>query len=446
MSVVDEAYWKKINKAGLAKDDPKLLNDRKLRDKLNSASIYVEDRLHCMDFKTGKQLWDVVLPRKGLSWHNLNWGARFQIWYGGGKVFVQGTSGAVYAVNAKDGSLAWQADFGPEMDAIFDNVVATASNDNPKDSIIAGAGSLKYWGTHVGGYIDGVTVFIQSGASNKKSGQNAPGGLYAFDAETGKQLWTKPLESGGTVAMEAMGFQRPGGPPMFLWARKDLIAIEPRSGKDLWRVPGNEGCNKVGRSGDYIVTTDSGGHLAAYETSDAGRACKQLWIIDGVWNGRHQVQSVHNGHVYTYGETQRKKVEGTRLSGGLTEDAFAKAGASYYACYDLKTGKLVDAFCGRYRWRDHHAMLSNGRIYCRDGVTEADPKNFIQYPTARPPRKGPDQPINHPMNAADDKGQRHWEPISYICPLLVDGYYLERMPFRVMCWDLRAKTDGGDDE
>ena len=98
----------------------------------NNLRVLADDHMVAMDFATGKTLWDVTMPRKGVNWVNLNYAARMQICYGAGRIYAMGSSGACYAIDAKTGEIVWQADFGKEVLDRFDGIVQTVRESTNK--------------------------------------------------------------------------------------------------------------------------------------------------------------------------------------------------------------------------------------------------------------------------------------------------------------------------
>ena len=382
-------------------------NSKKKKFDKDTCKVLVNDRLHAMDFKTGKKIWDTVLPKKGINWPNLNWGARMQHVYGEGKVFCQGTSGGVAAVDAKSGQVAWTNDFGKKMTGQFDALVEKFRNKDPKTTLYSAIGKFKGRFATVPAYNDGAVVF------------GAMGTAYAFDAKDGKLLWQKPSMGGG-MGSDIQPFHRPGHKPAVVVAgpKKSVIALDVHTGQELWSVEVENCGNKVSRYGDYIIAScpPSGKPqwcgLAVIKVEN-GKA-KLLWNDTAASLQRHLVPTVNKGHIFVYGSNQKGHKGGYKL-------------------FELETGKLVKEFWGRPHWRDMHTILTNDRLYWPNGVLEADPKNFVEC--------GPDwkDKKNAPKFATPTEPKEgSLRFVGYLSPLLVDGYILCRAPYRVICWDLRA--------
>jgi outer membrane protein assembly factor BamB len=76
--------------------------------------VDTDDILHAFDAATGKTLWKTVFPNKGMNYNLFNKGGPCNLtpcaW--DGKVFVIGSAGSVYCVDAKTGNLLWQSTVG----------------------------------------------------------------------------------------------------------------------------------------------------------------------------------------------------------------------------------------------------------------------------------------------------------------------------------------------
>ena len=396
-------------------------NSKKKKFDKDTCKVLVNDRLHAMDFKTGKKLWDTVLPKKGVNFPNLNWGARMQHVYGEGKVFCQGTSGGVAAVDSRNGKVVWTNAVDKKVLAMFDNLVEKLRNKDPKTTLYSGISRFKGGFATVPAYNDGVVVF------------GAMGTAYAFDAKTGKTLWQKPGMGGG-MGSDIQAFHRPGHKPAVVVAgpKKSVIALDVHTGDELWSVEVENCGNKVSRYGDYIIAScppqgkPQWGGLAVIKV-EKGKG-KLLWNNTEASLQRHLVPAVNKGHIFVYGSNQLGHKGGYKL-------------------FEFETGKLVKEFWGQIHWRDHHTLQSNDKWYHPYGVLTLDPSDFreIGVPVIQTAAdaKNPDLKVEKrpgfPTPTEPKEGGLRF--VGYLSPLLVDGYMLCRAPYRVICWDLRAVTE-----
>jgi len=252
--------------------------------------------------------------------------------------------------------------------------------------------------------------------------------LHAFDAATGKRLWTLPVS--GDRAADIMAWHREGHKPAFVVpaggpSGVSLVAIDVHDGKQIWSVELGKperggGGGMLARSGDVAVWGNAAG-LAAVRIG-ANRA-ERLWFHPDGYNYRCQVPVIFQGHVFTFHELKA---------------AYAPSGKGAncnHHCWNLETGEEVAWFNGKTsgfrRWKDHHGILSNGTMFSFSGAIKADPKDFRPLAPKPEGSSGRDNPL--PV----EKGR--WNPIMYMCPLIVDGHFIAHCSKHIVSWDLRAK-------
>jgi outer membrane protein assembly factor BamB len=188
-----------------------------------------EDLLIALDAKTGKLWWKAVEPG-GLV---LSGGKRggFQVApaYYQGKVFSMGSTGRLFAYDAKTGRKLWQGDIGPAHAAVTkmrEKILAAAENGRWTDPDGPG------WHTSLI-VADGVLVV----PTFRGSGYSRDGGLRGLDPQTGELKW----EVADAVSKWATpSVWRHGDREYILCATLGgvLHLIDPRDGKELWKVTG----------------------------------------------------------------------------------------------------------------------------------------------------------------------------------------------------------------
>jgi len=154
--------------------------------------LTADDVVHCFDTKTGKTLWRTVFGGKGL----LDQGEGNQNLtgcYADGRLYMPGSAGALYCVDAETGRLIWEA---------------------KQEHIKA----MPYGSAHIA---DGIVAF----------GHKV---LHGFDAATGEVLWEGP---GGLKNGSAPAVWRHEGKAYFVLGTSlgGLHLIEPRNGRALWK-------------------------------------------------------------------------------------------------------------------------------------------------------------------------------------------------------------------
>ena len=186
----------------------------------------VGDTLRCLDFASGKELWNFAYNAPGRFDHP---GSRSTPTVGGDYVYTVGPLGDLYGINTSTHKPVWQKnvwkDFGGGA-----NVPAGFMNAGSRES------SLPIWGITQNPLIYRDLVIVAS--------QTSEAGVVAYDKLTGDLKWKSPALSGGTgyaspaivkvsgedhlvMITAAMGFGRnaSGG---------SVNGIDPASGKVLW--------------------------------------------------------------------------------------------------------------------------------------------------------------------------------------------------------------------
>lgn len=237
--------------------------------------VTAEDVLLCCDAKTGKTLWQRNIPG------GMNYGGRRGGWAGTkagplltpcaayGKVFFVGSTFRVFALDAETGETVWENHLGPAYERIQAALKSAIDARDvwklPVDWFLGG---------HAPTFADGVIC------SDDEEGGIYGGGLVAFDAETGKKLWSLPKESNsypGPVRWVHKGRE------YFLSGCGALI--EPRTGRILWTVGGR----LLSANAEYLLT-----EVPKTDTQPYVWQCHRISPekVELLWsNGKHGVWS-----------------------------------------------------------------------------------------------------------------------------------------------------------
>ena len=347
------------------------------------------DTVICLDAATGKTLWkkefpvdaDVIKPHIGdpyTFFDPLGVCATPAVW--NGKCYAAGVLG-LYCLSAKDGSLLWQA----------------------KSKMVHASPAVA----------NGIVFHYNT----------------AYDAETGKVLWTYPSGSRGN-ASPALWVT--GGKTYVIAANgkhgaDNWCCLDMETGKVLWDM--NIASNPFGFpviNGDIMVAIDSlqPRKIQAYKLSLAG--AELLWSKPSIKGGEGSY-TVWKDHVYfLYGN-------------GLNAPTRAE-------CLDLKTGDskwISETYVvpGGSETPVGQPIAADGKILRCDGNFHGSSFNNCV------PRRDSVHTFGFEMFAANADGKYdrlgRFEP--GICPMtspaLADGRLYVRLEKCVACYDLRAKQD-----
>lgn len=170
------------------------------------------ERVHCLDAATGKVIWthayDVVYPE---------WGANPDHPYGphatpvvaGGRVYTLGRMSNLLCLDAGTGRVLWHNDL-PKQYGTTEDLRGFSSSP----------------------IIEGNLVIIAIAKSPQAS-------LVAFDKDSGRQVWEALDEipsNSSPIVITAAGRRQ-----LIVWAYKSAAALDPATGKVLWRQDINAG-------------------------------------------------------------------------------------------------------------------------------------------------------------------------------------------------------------
>jgi outer membrane protein assembly factor BamB len=162
-----------------------------------------EERLFCLDAKTGEQRWKYSNSCK----YSISYpaGPRCTPTVQQGKVYWLGAEGNLFCLDALKGTVLWSKDFKQDFKA-----------------------KTPLWGFCGHPLVDGQKLFCVVGGEE--------GVVYAFDKDTGKELWhalsaREPGYAPPTM-IEAAGVRQ-----LVIWHAESLNSLNPETGEVYWSVP-----------------------------------------------------------------------------------------------------------------------------------------------------------------------------------------------------------------
>lgn len=225
--------------------------------------IYFGDgntRVHAVDLKTGQAKWVAELMKLKPE-SSITIAVHTSPTVVDGSVFIGNAFGDFFALNAETGEVIWKKPHGGTIagSAAADGVVYYTGRDTYVRAVEAKTGSeLWNWHSKAGSWMtsspaiaDGV---VYTGSSDDRS-------AYAFDAETGKELWRTPLMgrafsapalTSDTLFIGSEEGQAYGGGSVF--------ALDRKTGEVLWefKTGGNVFSSPVVDGGVVFVGSDDG--------------------------------------------------------------------------------------------------------------------------------------------------------------------------------------------
>lgn len=199
----------------------------------------VDDVVVCMDAATGQTLWRAVMPTHGYNLqHHKSGPFNMTPAIDDGKLFAMGMGGNLYAFSLADGKPLWKRSIGGERSGLKTSLRA-------HDGVVVAAAGGKWRG---------------------------------YDATTGEPRWVSPIAtSNAAVAAWQNGGQHyllgSGGGSLDKSLGEQIIAVEAKTGNEVWRVALSEKAAIVhssGRGSGPGGITVHGDTMVAYVAEDTG--------------------------------------------------------------------------------------------------------------------------------------------------------------------------------
>ena len=158
-----------------------------------------QDTIWCLDAQTGKPLWHhPYASQLSPQWYEGGPGSTPTV--DGGRVFTISKWGDVFCLDATTGAVLWQRDL--RQDGIKPN----------------------RWGFAGSPLIRGNAVILNAGSAG-----------IALDRETGRTIWSTGNSYAGYASPTV--FESGGTASLLIFAAKHLVALDPQTGRELWRQP-----------------------------------------------------------------------------------------------------------------------------------------------------------------------------------------------------------------
>ncbi len=230
------------------------------------------ETVEAMDANTGKTIWTFDYATTYRDDFGFDEGPRAVPVIAGGRVFTHGADGMLHGIDFATGKMLWSVDTRKVFDA-------------PKG----------YFGVASSPVVDGNRVLVNVGGKN--------GGIVAFDAATGKAIWTattdEPSYSAPIVA--DINGQHTG----VFFTRTGLVAVDPASGKVLyqhrWRARMAASVNAATPivSGNRIFLSASYG-TGAVLLQVANNSVTPIWSGDESMSNHYSTSILKDGYLYGF--------------------------------------------------------------------------------------------------------------------------------------------------
>ena len=270
--------------------------------------------VEAMDAATGKTLWTFDYPTSYRDDFGFDEGPRAVPVIAGGRVFTHGADGWLHALDFATGRRLWSVDTRRVFDA-------------PKG----------YFGVATSPLVDGTRVMVNVGGKT--------GGIVAFDAASGKTLWTSTSDEASysaPVVADIAGLRT-----AVFFTRTGLVALDPASGNIRYQFRWRARMAASVNAAAPIVVKDQIFLSASYGTGAtllqvANNAVKPVWSGDESISNHYSTSVFKDGYLYGFHGRQE----------------FGQS----LRCVELATGKVmwnVDGFgAGTLLIADHTLVIT----------------------------------------------------------------------------------------
>lgn len=365
VTAADWAQWRGPNRDGHVNDtiaalpkEPKALwsisvgNGQASPVVAGGKLIYLDEQkdqevAHCVDLKTGKELWQTPCGESEAFENTYGTGPRCTPLVDGDRVYVQTCRGSFRCLALVDGKAIWQTDFGKDWEAPF--------LGNKNKSKEANETAARRHGNNGSPVIEGDRIFVPVGSPTK-------GTLVAFDKKTGKVLWTAGHEN--TAYSSLMVGTLAGTRQVVHLTGDSLMGVDVASGKILWQTPVKTGAKRhvltpILADNSVTISSSSVGLTKFSVLKDTGGfKVEPAWKNDKV-KITLATPVLVNGHLYGLG------------TGAKTD----------FICVDFKTGEQKWSQPG---FGDYAAVIAAGDKLLVQDMTgtmlllKANPEKFME--------------------------------------------------------------------
>ncbi len=230
------------------------------------------ETVEAMDALTGKTTWVFDYPTSYRDDVGFDEGPRAPPGIAGGRVFPHGADGLLHGLDFATGKMLWSVDTRKTFDA-------------PKG----------YFGVASSPVVDGNKVLVNVGGKQ--------GGIVAFDAASGKTLWTSTADeaSYSSPIVADIGGQHTA----VFFTRTGLVALDPADGKVRYQMRWRSRQAASVNAATPIVTGDQIFLSASYSTGAtllkvANSQVTQVWSGEESMSNHYSTSVLKDGYLYGF--------------------------------------------------------------------------------------------------------------------------------------------------
>jgi outer membrane protein assembly factor BamB len=156
--------------------------------------------VYCLDASSGREIWKHSYPEP-LNAHFYEGGVSTTPTIDGETVYVLGRQGDLFSFQAESGKINWQKNVAQEIGA-----------------------KVPEWGFAGAPLVEGRSLILNVGSAG-----------MAVNKQNGKMIWASTNGPAGYAS--PVPFNASQQRPVLIFSHRELVAVEPRTGKELWRFP-----------------------------------------------------------------------------------------------------------------------------------------------------------------------------------------------------------------
>jgi outer membrane protein assembly factor BamB len=281
-----------------------------------------EHVVESLNVASGDAQWKKTLPAKYVPSYTSDSGPRGVPLIRGSRVFLFCPRGDLYCLDLKSGDTVWHRDTWEDYSS------KRPRRGDPPDG---------YFGFGTTPILEGDRLLLNVGGDTKNAG------IVAFDAATGKTLWTATEERASYSSPIAATI---GGQRHVLFAtRLSMMSVDPKNGHVLFQFPyGRFGPAVTAANpvviGDRVFITASynfGATLAQVGRSGAVR----IWESDDVLSSQYTTPILHDGALFGIHGRQDAGAAALRCIDPATKKVLWEVDGFGYASMIMADGKLI---------------------------------------------------------------------------------------------------------
>jgi outer membrane protein assembly factor BamB len=226
-----------------------------------------------LDAATGKRVWQAVYPTDYRDDFGFDEGPRGAPAVAAERIYTFGAEGVLQALDFSTGKRIWSVDTRQQFGA-------------PKG----------FFGAACSPLVDDGRVLMNIGGPNGA-------GIGAFDAATGKVLWTATNDEAGYSAPLVATIA--GARHALFWTRAGLVDADPATGKVRFQFPWRSRSHASVNAAAPVVVGNLVFLSASYGTGATllqidGASVKQLWATDDALSNHYATSVYRDGYMYGY--------------------------------------------------------------------------------------------------------------------------------------------------